>query len=216
MGTSKPPWSSSWHAYSKFHQPAGESVQLILGFSKIFAVHRRPSTLVQQNWLMRADSDVRLCVPSHAERYIIGTSRLSGYRAVEATLICKGKGEDEVCLVMMEMLSFPSSTWRPPRKINVVGFGNIFEPSRLEMWRFECANFVFRLYRSRSTVQVLKIFSPSRFLLLIPGYTIFKLDSFSTKDVKGATDSQVDTALAEALDRLKIIETSPSPGICDW
>ena len=59
---------------------------------------------------MRADSDVRLCVPSHAERYIIGTSRLSGYRAVEATLICKGKGEDEVCLVMMEMLSFPSST----------------------------------------------------------------------------------------------------------
>lgn len=60
-----------------------------------------------------SDSDVRLCVPRHAERYIIGTSRLSDDgldRAVEETLICRGKGEDEVCLVMMEMPSFPSST----------------------------------------------------------------------------------------------------------
>lgn len=62
----------------------------------------------------------------------------------------------------------------------------------------------------------MKIFSLSRFLLVIPGYTIFKLESFSTKDVKGATDGQVYPALADALDRLKIIETFPSPGICDW
>lgn len=119
----------------------------------------------------------------------------------------------------MEMLSFPASNWRPPQEITFLDFGNTFEHSRLEIWRFEYADFILAalvICRSRSTVNAVKIFSLSRFLLVIPGYTIFKLESFSTKDVKGAADGQVYPALADALDRLKIIETFPSPGICDW
>lgn len=57
-----------------------------------------------------SDSDVRLCFPATLKD--IGTSCLNvdGLdRAVKETQTCGGKGEDEVGLVLMEMLSFPLS-----------------------------------------------------------------------------------------------------------
>jgi hypothetical protein len=53
-------------------------------------------------------------------------------------------------------------------------------------------------------------------LLSIPYNTFLKFHSVSTKDIQRTANCQIDTAIAQVLDMVQILEISSATSVCDW